>query len=139
VFAGLHRERDREMAFAGAGRAEEADVGVLLDPGQLRQVGDERALGGRLGLPVEVLERLAGRELRRADALAGARGVTCEHLGLEQRLEELLVGPLLGTGPLCGLLEALEHARRLQLCEQVGQPLADGGPLRLGAHAQSAA
>jgi len=80
---------------------------VLLDPGELRQVGHERALGGRLRLPVEVLERLALRELGVADPLARARGIAREHLGLEQRLEELLVGPLLRARPRGGLLEPL--------------------------------
>ena len=75
------------------------------------------------------------REAGRPHARAGAGGVAGEDLGLEQALEELLVGPLLGAGPLSGLLEPLEHARRLQLAEQVGQPLTD---LRL-AHAQSSA
>ena len=73
-----------------------------------------------------------------ADALAGARGVAREHLGVEQRLEELLVGPALVAGAGRRLLEALEHARRLQLLKQVGQPLADrrGFGLR---HAHSSA
>jgi hypothetical protein len=112
---------------------------VLLNPGQLRQVGDERALGCWLGGPVEVLERLARREGGVADPLSGAGGVAGEDLGFEQRFEELLVGPLLLAGPLRRLLEPLEHARRLQLAEQVGQPLADGGLLRSRAHAQSSA
>jgi hypothetical protein len=102
-------------------------------------VHDERPLGGGLGLPVEVLERLLGGELGVADALARPRGVAGEDVGLEQRLEELLVGPLLGPGPRGGLFEPLEHARCLQLGEQVGEPLANLRLLRLGAHAQSAA
>jgi hypothetical protein len=72
-----------------------------------------------------------------ADAHAGAGGVAREHLGLEQRLEKLLVGPLLGAGALRRLLEPLQDARRLQLREQVGQPVAD---LRLAlGHAHSSA
>src|SRR5712692_5633660 len=59
-----------------------------------------------------------------ADARARARGIAREDLGLEQRLEKLLVGPGLGAGPLGRLLEPLQDARRLQLREQVGQPLA---------------
>src|SRR5439155_15420208 len=35
VLAGLEGKRDREVGLAGAGRAEEADVGTLLDPGEL--------------------------------------------------------------------------------------------------------
>jgi hypothetical protein len=62
-----------------------------------------------------------------ANPLAGAGGVAGEHLGLEQSLEELLVGPLLGAGPLGGLLEPLEHPGGLQLVQQVGQALAELG------------
>jgi hypothetical protein len=113
------------VTFAGAGRPEKADVGVLLDPGELGQVHHERALGGRLRRPVEVLERLARRELRRAHARARAGGIAREHLGLEQHLEELLVGPGLVSGLGGRRLEPLEHARRLQLREEVGQPLAN--------------
>src|SRR5207253_3105614 len=58
ALAGFDRERDREVRLAGAGRPEEADVGALLDPGELGEMQHERALGGRLGAPVEVLERL---------------------------------------------------------------------------------
>ncbi len=86
---------------------------------------DERSLGRGLGGPVEVLECLAGRDGGVADALARARGVAGEDLGLQQRLEELLVRPLLGAGPLGGLLEPLEDPRRLELGKQVGQALAD--------------
>src|SRR6266700_3220980 len=45
------------VRLAGAGRAEEADVGVLLDPGEPGEVEHERLLGGGLRAPVEVLER----------------------------------------------------------------------------------
>ena len=55
----------------------------------------------------------------------------------EQRLEEALVGPGLLAGERGGLLEPLEHPWRLQLREQVRQPLPS---LRLGrAHAHSSA
>jgi hypothetical protein len=80
-----------------------------------------------LSLPVEVLERLSLRELGRSHALARPRGLASEGLGLEQRLEELLVGPLLCASPLRRLVEALEHARRLELLQQVGQALASLG------------
>jgi len=55
VLAGLERQRDRQMAFVGAGRAEEADDGSLFDPVELGQVQDERPLGRGLGRPIEVL------------------------------------------------------------------------------------
>jgi hypothetical protein len=38
VLAGVEAERGREVGLAGAGRAEEADIGVLLDPRPLRSV-----------------------------------------------------------------------------------------------------
>jgi hypothetical protein len=110
---------------------------VLLDPAKLREVEHERLLGRRLRAPVEVLERLQRGEGGVADADAGAGGVAGEDLGLEQRLEETLVGPVLLARERGGLLEPLEHARRFQLREQVRQPLAR---LRLrGAHAHSSA
>ena len=37
ALAGLERERYSQMTLAGAGRPEEADVGPLLDPAELRQ------------------------------------------------------------------------------------------------------
>ena len=59
--AGLDREGDRQVCLAGAGRPEEADVAVLGDPGELREVQDERLLGAGLGAEVEVLQGLVGR------------------------------------------------------------------------------
>ncbi len=50
-----------------------------------------------------------------ADTLPSTGGIAREHFGLEQRLEELLVGPAVFAGPCCGGLQALEHARRLEL------------------------
>src|SRR5205814_8797868 len=97
ALAGFESERDRAVCFAGAGRAEEADVAALLDPGQLRQVQHERPLRARLRGPVEVLERLQCGEAGVAGPHAGAGGVAREDLGLEQRLEETLVRPLLLT------------------------------------------
>jgi hypothetical protein len=137
LLAGFEGERDREVRFAGAGWAEEADVRLLLDPGQLREVHDERLLRGRLRCPVEVLKCLQGGEGGVADAHAGAGGVAREHLGLEQRLEKLLIRPLLGAGPLGRLLQSLQHARRLQLAEQVGQPLAHLRPALRHAHSSA--
>jgi hypothetical protein len=41
-----------------ASAADQANVGVLLDPCELREVHRQRPLGGRLGGEVEVLQRL---------------------------------------------------------------------------------
>ena len=87
---------------------------------------DQRPFGAGLGGEVEVLERLGGREAGGADALAGAGGLAREHLGLAERLQELLVGPALGAGALGRRLQPLEDPRRLQRPQQVGQPLAAG-------------
>jgi hypothetical protein len=125
------------VRFAGAGRAEEADVGALLDPGELGEVEHERLLGARLRAPVEIVQALQRREGGVPDAHPGAGGVAGEDLRLEQRLEEALVGPGLLACERRGLLEPLQHPRCFQLAEQVGQPLTG---LRLGrAHAHSSA
>jgi hypothetical protein len=47
--------RDREVGLAGAGQTEEADVGLLLDPAELRQVQQQWLRGRRLCGPVEVV------------------------------------------------------------------------------------
>jgi hypothetical protein len=78
--AGLDRQRDRQVGVAGAGRAEEADVAVLGDPGELREVEDQRFFGARLGSEVEVFECLVGGEGGVADPLPGAGGVAREDL-----------------------------------------------------------
>src|SRR5215213_3466438 len=103
------------MALAGAGRSEEADVHVLLGPGELGEVEDQRLLSGGLGGEVEVLQRLVGGEGGVADPVARTGGVAGEDLGLDQDLEELLVGPAFLARSGGGLLEALEHAWRLEL------------------------
>ncbi len=84
-------------------RPDQADVGGFRDPGELREVEDERLLGGRLGGEVEVVERLVGRKRGVSDALAGAGGVAREHLGFEQDFEELLISPGLLARPGRGL------------------------------------
>lgn len=90
----------------------------------------QRPLGGGLGGPVEVVQRFERGERGVACAHARAGGLAGEDLGLQQRLEELLVGPLLGAGPLRSGWEPLGDARRLERAQEVGEPLA---------HAQSAA
>lgn len=75
------------------------------------------------GSAVEVLERLDRWEAGRTDADAGSGGVAGDDLGLEQRLPEALVGPPPLASQCDGLLESLQHPWRLQLAEQVGQPI----------------
>jgi hypothetical protein len=88
---------------------------VFVDPRELREVQQQRPLGRRLGGEVEVLERLVGGERGVPDPLARAGGVAREHLGFEQDLEELLVGPALLARPLRGRLQPFADARRLEL------------------------
>jgi hypothetical protein len=102
--AGLDGQGDREVGLAGAGRAEEADVGGFLDPGQLREMLDQWTFGAGLGGEVEVFQRLGRRERGVADALARPGGLAGEDLGLAERLQELLVGarPPLALAPRSG-------------------------------------
>jgi hypothetical protein len=92
------------MRFPGAGRADQADIGGLLDPGELREVADQRSFGAGLGGEVEVLERLGGGEAGGADALARAGGLAREHLRFAEHFQELLVGPALSPSALGGCL-----------------------------------
>jgi len=70
--AGLDSQRGREVGLAGAGRSDQTDVGVLVDPGELREVQQQRLLGGGLGAEVEVLDGLVRGEAGVADPLARA-------------------------------------------------------------------
>jgi hypothetical protein len=77
-------------------------------------VADQRAFGAGLGGEVEVLERLGGWEAGGPDADARAGGLAREHLGLAERLQELLVGPALRARPLGGRRQAVEDPGRLE-------------------------
>ena len=67
---GGHADRLSDVALADAGVAEQQNVFMLLDKPAAGQVEDQRAIE-RVELPVEGVERLAGREIRRL--LPGAR------------------------------------------------------------------
>jgi hypothetical protein len=56
---------------------------VLVDPGELREVQQQRLLRGGLGAEVEVLHGLVRGERGVTDALAGAGGVAREDFGFE--------------------------------------------------------
>jgi len=62
-------------------------------------VGDGLALQRSLVVEVEVLEALAGGELRGADAAFTAVGFAGGDLALQARGQELLVRPGFGPGP----------------------------------------
>src|SRR5579884_4435410 len=98
---------------------------MFLDPGELCEVHDQWSLGGGLGGEVEVLQGLVRREPGGAGPLPGAGGFAGEHLGLAERLEELLVGPLLLPGPLRGRGQSLRYPGRFQCGEEVWESLAE--------------
>src|SRR6266545_2870216 len=88
---------------------------------ELAEVEDERLLHRALEAEVELLERLAGGEAGLLDpALAAVRVPRC-HLGLQQRLGEALVAPLLGARPLGQLRQRSCCRRRLQRPEEEGE------------------
>ena len=111
LLAGLDRQRGGQVGLARAGRADEADVGGLLDPRELGQVQDQRPFSAGLGGEIEVFEHLGGGEAGVADALASAGGLAGEHLGLAERFQELLVGPALGARSRGRGWEGIEDAR----------------------------
>jgi hypothetical protein len=79
---------------------------------------------------VELLERLAGGETRRADAALAAMRFPGGVLGLQQRVRELLIAPLLLASALDELGQRAGRGRRLERAEEMGQ-------LAGGAHAIS--
>src|SRR5207245_9811906 len=73
--AGPDRDRDRQMALAGAGRAQQHDVLLAVQEVQLAEVLDHLLLDGALEGEVELLERLAGGEAGRLDPALAAAGL----------------------------------------------------------------
>ena len=80
---------------------------------------DERLLHGALKAEVELLERLSGGEAGLLDAALAAVRVSRGDLGLEQRLGEALVTPLLLAGALSELGQRACGGRRLQSAEEM--------------------
>ena len=74
-------------------------------------MGDDLAFEAALMVEVELLEGLSGREAGRPDADLAAVGLAGGHLALEAGGQELLVGPVLGSGPLGQTLDGLGQAR----------------------------
>ena len=85
-------EGDRQMRLAGSGRAEQHDVAGLGEESARGQGGDLLANGG-LGVPVEVLEGLAGGEPGGADPQLSAGGAAGGHFPFEHGGEVVLVCP----------------------------------------------
>jgi hypothetical protein len=86
---------------------------------ELAEVLDHGLLHAALEGEVELLERLSGREARLADARLAAVAVARGDLGLQQRLREALIAPLLGAGALGERGQRAGRGRRLERPEQV--------------------
>ena len=119
--AGPDAERDRQVALAGAGRAQEHGVGAGLDEVEGAEVGHHVAANAALVLEVEVLDALAGREAGGPDAGLAAVGLAGGDLPLQAGGEEVLVAPGLGPGPLGQAAHPGQQRRVLELPAQVGE------------------
>jgi len=97
--AGADPDAGREVGLAGAGRAEEHDVGPLRDEVEGAEMRDLVAFEAALEAVVEVLERFAVREACATDADLASVVLTRRDLSFETRSEVVLMGPALGSGP----------------------------------------
>ena len=96
--AGPDGQPDRQVSFAGAGRAEEDDVVAGGDEVQGAQVGDQVAFEAAGVVEVEPLRALAGREPGSPDPALAAVGVVGGDLALQAGDQGLLVRPGLRAG-----------------------------------------
>jgi hypothetical protein len=87
-----------EHCLADAGRRDEQRVRAVLDDGQRGEVLDQAAVEARLGAEVELLERLARRELREPQPALERAPLDGLDLGGQQVGEELGVGGLVAFG-----------------------------------------
>jgi hypothetical protein len=117
--AGANRDGDREMALAGAGRAQQDDVVLGVQEVELAEVLDDLAADRALEGEVELLERLAGREARGLDPALAAVALARGDLRREQRLGEAIVAPLLLAGSVGELGRRAGGGRGLERPEEV--------------------
>jgi hypothetical protein len=68
---------------------------------------------------VKVIERLAGREPRGADAAFAAMVLTCRNFTFETRGEELFMRPALGAGALGEAVDGACKRRRFQRSTEI--------------------
>src|SRR3954454_3991018 len=119
--AGADRDGDREMALAGAGRAQEDDVLLGVQEVELAEVLDDLAADRALEGEVELLERLAGGEARGLDPALAAVALARGDLGGEQGFGEALVAPALFARPLGEPGQRAGGGRGLERPAQVGE------------------
>src|SRR3954468_22193915 len=109
----------REMALAGAWRAEEENVGTLLQPGITRGQRHDLGLGDHwYGLEVKGHERLAGGQTRLDDMSLQAAASAVGDLVLSKRRQEACCRPTFLIGLLGKLGPSHLDARQTQLAEQ---------------------
>src|SRR5690606_5212684 len=113
-------EPEQDMALAGAGRADEDDVLARPDPLQRREVVERRARDRGLG-DGELVERLGDREAGGPAAGPLVRLVAGGDLGLDERTEELVRRPALGSGRHEQLWRELADRAELEPLESGGE------------------
>ena len=115
-----------EHRLANAGRADQQQIGLVLDEPQRREVLDQAAVQRGLGAEVELVERVAGGELGEAQsALEAALLDGVDFVG-EQVVQELGVGGLVALGLLERGRELLGDGAQAQVVEVRAQLLVDG-------------
>ena len=103
--AGEHAQRDGQMGFADAGRAEEDEVAAFAQVAAGGQFFDEPPVDGGLRRVIKVFEPFQGRELCELEVDLDGLAMTFGDFAVEQMAEEVAVGPALGTGLLGGGVE----------------------------------
>ena len=98
--AGGDGQADREHGLADPGRAEEADVGLVLDEAERGEVADLAGVQVGLEGEVEGVQALVVRQARELEGVAEAAAFADADLFLEDQVEEVQVahGGLLGPG-----------------------------------------
>lgn len=119
--AGLRPQRHRQMGLARPGWAEKDHVVSRLDEGQGGQVEHDLLANTRLVGEVELLDRLASREVSGADAGLSTLGLPGQDLLLEECGEEVLIAPALVPSLLGDPGDRLGDSRGFHLADEVGQ------------------
>jgi hypothetical protein len=115
-----------EHRLADAGRPDQQRVGLVVDEAQRREVLDEAAVQGRLGVEVELLERPARGQLGEAQPASEAALLDGVDLGGEQVVQELGVAGLVALGLLERGGELLGDRWEAQVGQMLSELLVDG-------------
>ena len=110
-------ERDGEMRFAHARRAEDEDVFGLAEEARRRQLAHEALIDGGLECEVEIVERLHRRKVRDLQAHGDPRPLLRVDLLSQDAVEEIEIGRLGAGGVIEHGVEALGDVPEPQACE----------------------